>query len=50
MPKIWSATLRLVHNYDSDINDKQIIVNEVNVWGWKKTMILGILRMHFNLN
>ena len=33
--------LRFVHNYDSNINDKQIIVNEENVWGWKKTWSSG---------
>ena len=29
--------LRFVHNYESDINDKQIMVNEENVLGVKKT-------------
>ena len=28
--------LRFVHNYESDINDKQIMVNEENVLGVKK--------------
>ena len=32
MQKYNLQNLRLVHNYDSDINDNQIIVNEENVW------------------